>query len=65
MYVTLFDFELLLLNRVNWLSSLPGSKGLLHCNCIFVELLLGAGTKVMCLTFLISCDRSENHEQCH
>ncbi len=39
MYVTLYEFELLLLICVNWLSSMPGSKGLLHCNCIFVDLL--------------------------
>ena len=39
MYVTLYEFELLLLIRVNWLSSMPGSKSLLHRNCTFVDLL--------------------------
>ena len=40
MYVILYQFELLLPIHVNWLSNLPGSKGLLHCSCIFVDLLL-------------------------
>jgi len=38
MYVTLYEFELLLLIRVIWPSSMPG---LLHRNCTFVDLLFG------------------------
>ncbi len=43
MYVTLYEFELLLLIHVIWPSSI-GMPGLLHRNCTFVDLLLGAGT---------------------